>query len=132
MGIRERIRVKRPPRRHEVSVPDWQLDETLWVHALTVLERVEFEDWCHEHRDEREADKNMLVMLKLVILSTRDSEGKPVFEREDLDWLKGEDSRALLRLFEVSAELNGLRKEDQDELAGTHLKNGQVSATPIA
>jgi hypothetical protein len=100
----------------EVHIPEW--NATVRVKSLTGAERDEFEASITSIKGDK-ANTNLRGMrAKLAIACCVDADGKPLFKSSDLQALAGKSARALSRIFDVAAELNGLSKSDVEELTG--------------
>ncbi len=95
-----------------VEVPEW--GGSVCVRTLTGAERDRFEG---EILRRSEGDIQGLKAL-LVILTACDEEGQPLFEKVDVEAVRGKNARALERVCEVAQKLNGLTEADVAELAG--------------
>lgn len=127
MSLRDAIRDAVDLNRTAVEVPEW--GQTLYVRSLTGQERESLELWMTDNKGPDEKVNNLLLLTHLLVVTTVDAEGAPVFQPGDEEWLRAKNSKALLRLFEASAGLNGLGKEDQEELVKNYA-NGQCAGLP--
>lgn len=95
-----------------VSVPEWGGD--VFVRMLTGGERDYFESSINDAR----ASGNTNIRARLASMTVCDESGKRLFSDSDMPAIAQLSAAALDRVFEVSARLNRLRKEDIDELEG--------------
>lgn len=114
--LRDMILAASDLERREVFIPEWGV--TLYVRTLTGLERDEFEASLlrgkgpYAHTDLRG------MRARLAIATCVDENGVPVFTVEDAEALGRKSARALSRIFDVAAELNGLSKDDVEDMVG--------------
>jgi len=111
--LRERILSKEDLSKEKVQVPEWEV--TLYVKTLKGFERDAFEASIQSQKG-----KVNLRGLKarFVILTTVDESGAQVFEQNDLSALNQKSCRALDRLWQAGAKLNGMRDDDVQEMVG--------------
>jgi len=100
----------------DVHVPEWNV--TLRVKSLTGAERDEFEAGITSIKGDKTNTNLRGMRAKLAIACCVGDDGKPVFKSSDLQALAAKSARALSRIFDVAAELNGLSKSDVEELTG--------------
>lgn len=114
-SLREKIQASQDITKKEVRIPEW--DVTVFVRSLTALERVRCSD-SDEDTEDPEV-QNLNFMARMICAATVDVEGKPVFQKDDFDWLRGKSSTAFNRLFNAVAEVNGAREILLKNLPGT-------------
>jgi hypothetical protein len=93
--------------RKEVKIPEWKT--TVWVRTLTAGERDRFEG-----RQAR--DPYTDVRARLAVLCLVDESGANIFSEQDIPALSQKCSKALDRIFAISVQLNGISKQDLEEL----------------
>jgi hypothetical protein len=101
----------------EVEVPEW--GGTVRVRALNGTERDAFEASCMKERKDGKTDfdpRNMRA--KLVALCLVDANGLRIFQQDDVKALGRKSARALSRVFDAAASLNGLSDDDVKSLEG--------------
>lgn len=101
----------------DVEVPEW--GGTVRLRMLTGKERDAFEASClrDRHDGTKEFDsRNMRA--KLVALTLIDENGGRLFSEEDVNALGKKSAKALSRIFDHAASLNGIGPEDAKKLAG--------------
>lgn len=123
---RDDIRAARDMALEPVDVPEW--GGRVWVRTMEAEER---ERYTASIRKEvgRGKKKDVTVVLekssaKLVQRTVCDEKGELLFTAEDIAWLATKSARAMGRVVEVAARLNGLSDEAEDDA-----KNDSASAT---
>jgi len=94
-----------------VEVPEW--GGAVYVSTMTAKERDIFE--ADVYRGGKVEMANLRA--KLVALTVVDKEGRKLFQYKDAELLGKKSARALDRLFAVAQRINGLTKEDIEDLA---------------
>lgn len=119
MSLRDQILSHDDLPSRAVRVPEWG-GVAVHVHTLTGAERDQYEtEITAQTQPGQDAKTNLRgLKAKLLIRTVRDDQGQPVFGPEDVDLINAKSARAVARLFNVAAELNGLTKDDVEELAG--------------
>lgn len=114
--------------REEVEVPEW--GGSIWIRTMTGVERDFFEQsviGSHLNGNNRQNLTN--VRARLVVLTAVDENGIRLFEEKDADELGKKSSAVLDRLFAVAQRLNGLSRDDIEELEKNSLPDrGAVSS----
>jgi hypothetical protein len=95
----------------DVPVPEW--GGTVRVISMMDVEREQFELKFAGKKGEGMAG----VKRWLCAMTIADEARKPIFAVSDVDALGRKSGAALNRVFDVAARLNGLTKQDQEELA---------------
>ena len=94
-----------------VAVPEWGGD--VLVGTITGKQRDEFE------ASMASGGKSMdNIRAKMVALSARGEDGKPLFTRKDAEQLGAKSAAALDRVFTAALKLNAFSNQDVDDLAG--------------
>lgn len=114
MGLREQILENVDSQRIAVPVPEWGL--TLYAVSMNASERGEWEAWCATDVSEGVKERGENILCKSIICATADADGKPVFERADLDLLRGKNGQALVRIFLAVDKLNAISPNARKEL----------------
>lgn len=96
-----------------VEVPEW--GGSVVVRTMTGAERDRFEAEISKAGGFVGMEH---VRARLLVRTLGDVAGNRLFDENDIEALSGKSARALSRLFDVATELNGMTKEDQEELAG--------------
>ena len=108
MGLRETILQANDLPTKDVYVPEW--GQTVTVSALNIVQRNSFELAVRgKPQDEQ--------IASWVAWTIRE-DGLQVFTLEDVPELMRKSAAALMRVFEVVAELNALSGSDVEEIAG--------------
>jgi hypothetical protein len=110
----------------EVDVPEW--GGVVRVRALSGAERDAFEASCmkEKHDGKTQFDpRNMRA--KLVALCLVDERGLRLFQQDDVKSLGRKSAKALSRVFDAAAKLNGLSDEDVKSLEGNSDGQGDDS-----
>ncbi len=99
-------------RSQEVEIPEW--GGSVWVRTMTGEERDAFEVAVMNgdgiHRDNFRA--------RLAVATVVDVEGDRVFEDSDIGPLGRKSAAALDRIMGVAMKLNGLSKDDVEDMVG--------------
>jgi hypothetical protein len=90
-----------------LHIPEWKT--TVRIRTLTGGERDRFEG-----RQAR--DPYTDVRARLAVLCMVDEDGRNLFSEEDIPALSAKSSKALDRIFAASVQLNGISKQDLEEL----------------
>jgi hypothetical protein len=95
-----------------VNVPEW--NGSVIVKTMTGLERDSFEESMLK------ADKKSIAYVgsksRLCVRCIVDDSGKRIFSDEDAEALGKKSAPAINRIYDVAARINGINKEDIDEL----------------
>lgn len=115
MLTKEQILAAKDLNTETVSVPEWGGDVV--IRELTGSERDTFEQTTYV-RNGKNFEVNMKDMrARLCSMCIVDADGKRMFSDGEIKSLSGKSSRALDRVFSACSKLNGLGKDDQDELS---------------
>ena len=101
-------------RRETVDVLEW--GGCVCVRCMTGTERDAFESEAYAVRGKNVEINRENFRARLLVRTLVNEEGKRLFSDQDLELLGGKSARALDRLFTVSMRLNGLSKEDVEDL----------------
>lgn len=96
-----------------VPVPEW--GGFVWAHVMSGSER---DAWESEIIKQGAADANINMRAKLLVLTVRDDEGRPLFTDADVERLGQKDHRILDHVIEQSKRINRLTDKTMEELAG--------------
>lgn len=99
-----------------VDVPEW--GGKVRVRSMTGSERDAFEASLVKGTGKQQRVSVENIRAKLVALTVVDMEGNRIFNDKDITFLGRKSAAALDRVYEVSARLSKISKEDVDELAG--------------
>lgn len=102
-------------KRELLDIPEW--DGSVYVHTLKGSERDEFENRVVQARKKGKLDVRG-VKAHLVIVCTRDENGKPIFGLNDIGVLNEKSGKAIDRIFTAAQKLSGLTDEEVEELTG--------------
>lgn len=118
MDLREQIRSVNDIEIVPVEVPEWK--STVYVKTMTGEERDHFEESSLVKKGKNREMTLRNIRARLVVMSVVTGPDNPthVFTPNDIDWLTKKSSRALDRVYEAAAKLNGITASDVDELAG--------------
>jgi hypothetical protein len=114
-----------------VDVPEW--GGKVRVRALTGTQRDAFESSMVVGEGKKQKVTTANIRAKLVQLTLVDMNGAQVFSIADINFLGAKSAAALDRVYEVSARLSKISKEDVEELAGnsgTDTSDDSSSASP--
>lgn len=109
----------------KVFVNEW--DGVVYVKTLTASQRDQWEydnfvkgnekNLGNKEKMTEGATKSLKqIRASLIILTATDAEGNPLFKDEDIEWLTNKNAKAVDRIYEVAQKINGMRKEDIEEV----------------
>lgn len=107
---REQILSVQDSKIETVEVPEW--GGSVCVRAMSAKER---DGWEIRYATDF-ANKNRSVRGSLCAVVICDENGNRLFTEQDIPVLEQKSAAALDRLFDVAMRMNGLRKQDVDEL----------------
>lgn len=114
--LREQLKESADVRRAAVIVREWPGEPTVYIHELPIPALVAL---GKETRRRMKRDKSRVRHIeRMVIATAHNQEGKPLFVKEDEEWLGEKGSAGLMRLFRVASKINGQDAEDEDEDLG--------------
>ena len=96
----------------DIKVPEW--GGVVRIRTMTGIARQEYYRTTSAGKDG--TPKN--VMEALVVACAVDEAGNPLFSTGDIKELSNKSAKALNRIFEAAAELNGLTQKSVDDIAG--------------
>ena len=104
----------------DVPVPEWGPDSGVRVRTLPVVELEEFQNSI---QNSRKGKVNKRIDLKgttarLLVITVVDEKGQSVFNEADVAALNQKSAAAVQRIANAAMELNGLKEQDMEELAG--------------
>jgi len=122
MSVRDKVQAASDLPYERVAVPEWGENGTpleFYVHALMGTERDRIEQDAVAERAESEDDRVRNIRARFVVAATYEDEARTrrVFREDDVEWLGRKSAKALDRLYEPTARLSGISKEDVKELA---------------
>jgi len=100
----------------KVAIPQWNGD--VYVRTLSGTERDSFEQSCITNRGKDKEMNLENIRARLAVLTVCDEKGERLFQHKDIEALGKKSSKALDLIFDVAQRLNGLGKDDLDDLAG--------------
>lgn len=103
-------------KRELVSVPEWGGD--VYVRVITGDELGGFQAMFLEAKGADRSENMSRMIADLCALTLCDETGLRLFATSEMRTLGAKSASALNRVFAVSLRLNGLNKDDVDELAG--------------
>ncbi|MDV2503080.1 MAG: hypothetical protein RX318_03925 [bacterium] len=95
----------------KVEVPEWGGE--VYVRTMTALERETFENVATDERGDVTFDG---FMVRLVVKTTVNGTGEPLFTEDDVENLKAKSGMAIVRIFRVATRLNGMRRQDIEDM----------------
>lgn len=98
----------------KVEVPEWA--GSVWIRCMTGTERDAFESEAYAVRGKNVEINRDNFRARLLVRVLADKDGKRIFADQDVPALGGKSAKALDRLFAVAMRLNGLSREDMEEL----------------
>jgi hypothetical protein len=112
-----------------VQVPEWGGEVV--VRGLRGRERDEFEASIVERRGRQMVPNTANIRAKLVVLCCVDDDGKPLFNKTDVEQLGEKSGAPIDRIYEVAAKLSGMTDEDMNELVEDFTPaSGEGSSSP--
>lgn len=113
--------------RRPLKVAEW--GTTVYVTTMTADERDAFEAATQKSNGaDREANLRG-IRARLAIATLEDADGNKIFGPEDAEELGKKSSLVLSRIFNVAAEINGLRNQDVETLVGNSEAGPDESST---
>jgi hypothetical protein len=105
-----------------VDVPEWGGDGAgLYVRTISGTERDTFEtEGLSLKKGTLQREAVETTRARLVALCAADADGKRLFQPSDVQGLSRKWAKPLDRVYEAAATLNGIRKEDVEELRGNY------------
>lgn len=100
--------------RVKLHIPEWKRD--VWIRTMTADERDQFENERAKARGPNEESNVAGFRASLAALTVCDESGNRIFSSEHVARLGAKSGRALGRIFNVAAKINGMLKEDIEEL----------------
>lgn len=98
----------------DVEVPEW--GGTVRVRTMTGEERDAFEAEVYEVVGDKIVPKRENYMAKLLVRTIVDENGKRLFGDKEVALLGRKSAKALRRVFNVAQDVNGISKEEQDNI----------------
>lgn len=95
----------------DVDVPEW--GGKVRVRIMTGRQRQQFQA---AYLGKKGMDETF--MERLILATTIDGDGEPMFTEKDLEALGKKSSLALNKVFEAAARLNGMTQESVEEIKG--------------
>src|SRR5688572_21562387 len=105
MSLRDQILGSKDLPLKSVKVPEWSCD--VYVRTITAAERDAFEQRQLELSGGEERKNIVGIRARLVVLCACDDAGKPIFTEADVPSLNELSAKAVNRVFNVAAPLNG-------------------------
>ncbi len=97
-----------------VNVPEWGGD--VYVRCMTGTERDSFESEAYAVKGKNVEINKDNFRARLLVRVLVDEKGERVFSDQDMGALGGKSAKCLDRLFTVAMRLNGLSKDDVEDL----------------
>lgn len=127
MSLRDEILARDDLKREEVdTAPEW--GHKVWVRVMTGSERDAYDQWCLDNRGADKKQNMVGIRAKLAVLTTVDESGARVFRDGDEKELGGKNSAALDKIFSKALRINGITKDDVEELT----KNSDAPPTDVS
>lgn len=110
--------------KEKVPVPEWAPKDMpaeqayVWVRTLEGDERDAWEKTLTVGKGRKATVSLDSIRAKLAVATCVDDDGKPIFTEADIAKLNKLTCLPLSRVFDTASKLNGLSKEDVDELVG--------------
>lgn len=112
---KEQIQAAKDRHNKDVEIEEW--GGTVRLRTLTGREREEYENFLQARRKGKMINL-MGAKCELLLRCIINEDGKPMFDRADLAWMNEKSAKATGLLFDVAMSMNGLSREDIDELVG--------------
>jgi len=100
----------------EVYVPEW--NGTVYIRTMSGVDRDRFDESLQSATRKDGTVDIRTLRARLLALCICDASGSPLFSLADVEKLNQKSSKALMRLFAVAQDLNGLTEEAIQELLG--------------
>lgn len=118
-----------------VEVPEW--GGAVCVKEMNGVERDDYASWLTANLSDdgvRAKEQRTAMKMKLLSLTVCDEAGNPLFAESDFDALSKKSGAALLRVFAVAMDLNGMSEKAREEIRknSTRASDGSGSASPAA
>lgn len=110
-----------------VAVPEW--GGTVFVRSLSGTERDSFEAAILQRNGSDTSVNYRNMRARLAVLALCDRDGNRLFTDGDMAAVGSKSAAALQRVFDAASRLNGLSKDDVDELAKNSEGGPSESAT---
>jgi hypothetical protein len=98
----------------DVDVSEW--DGTVRVRTMTGGERDSFEASIYKGSGEKIEFDRENIRAKLLARVIVNDKGERLFTDKDVLALSGKSAKPLNKLFDIAQELNGISKEEQEEI----------------
>lgn len=98
----------------KVEIPEWGGE--IYIRCMTGEERSRYDNLAYSLRGEKVEVNRMNFRERLLVFTLCDESGNKIFEEEDISLLAKKSGAILDRLYVVSARVNGMRKEDMEQL----------------
>jgi hypothetical protein len=115
--------------REEVPTPEWGHGESVFVRALTALERDQWEVGNYDIRGRDTQVKMTNARARLAVLCVVDQAGERVFKDEDSAMLGRGHSAPLDRIYEACRRLSGMTTPET-EILRKNSANGSAGDSP--
>lgn len=110
-----------------MDMPEW--GGPVWIRTLTGTERDAFEQAMISMRGKLREVNLRNARAKMAVMVLCDEQGQRLFRDEDADALGKKSSKALDRIFDAAQRLNGMRKQDVEELTENFPDGPSASST---
>lgn len=107
MGFKDQILAAEDLPRRELHIPEWGV--TVFVRTMSGRERDRFEG-------QQSRDPYADPRARLAVTCLCDGDGKAIFSDADVPALSAKSAKALDRVWAVASRLNGITREDLEEL----------------
>jgi hypothetical protein len=97
-----------------MAIPEW--GGTIYVRCMTGTERDAFEAEAYTIRGKNVEINRENFRARLLVRVLVDEENQRIFSDQDINSLGGKSAKILDQLFSVAMRLNGLSREDVEEL----------------
>ncbi len=87
----------------------------VWVRAMTAREKDDWQMSLVSGKGKRRTLDQSDMSAKLAVRVCCDENGELIFGADDWKWLTEKSGKALTRIFDAAAKLNGFAQADEDE-----------------
>jgi len=117
----EEIKASEDIKTRDVMVSEWKAGASITMSTLTAEAWDHYEQKTIEMQDDKDSGKKPNIKtarVRLIMASAVKPDGGLLFNQSDLPWLMDKSALVINRLYEVAAELNGIREVDIEEMVG--------------
>jgi len=114
---REQIKAAEDRPRLLVPVTEWGKGAQVYVRTMSAKQKADWEELVYDKSGKDYVWNRRKVAAATAICTVEDEAGALIFSADDMEWLNEKAGHVLDRIYAASAKLNGITKDDEDELA---------------